>query len=75
MAEWLKGAQINTDRNMRLQYVAGWAIYSNMADPLYRKILGMRKLPVPYFTGSPQSMGMLNAKLYAPQAGQVWTGQ
>jgi spermidine synthase len=75
MAEWLKGAQLNTDRNMRLQYVAGWAIHANMADPLYRKILAMRKLPVPYFNGTPQTMQMLGAKLQAPQSGQVWTGQ
>ena len=75
MAEWLKGAQLNTDRNMRLQYVAGWAIHANMADPLYRKILAMRKLPVPYFNGTHQTMQMLGAKLQAPQSDQVWTGQ
>jgi spermidine synthase len=75
MKDWLQGAQLNTDRNMRLQYVAGWAIYSSMADPLYRKILGMRKLPVPYFTGSPQTLNMLSSKLFAPQSGQAWTGQ
>jgi len=75
MKDWLKGAQLNTDRNMRLQYVAGWAIYSNMADTLYRKVLAMRKLPTPYFTGSPQGMAALNVKMHAPQAGQVWTGQ
>jgi spermidine synthase len=75
MADWLKGAQLNTDRNMRLQYVAGWAIYSNMADQLYRKILAMRKLPVPYFTGSPQSMQLMSLKLQSPQSGQNWNPQ
>jgi len=75
MGEWLKGAQINTDRNMRLQYVAGWAIHANMADPLYRKILAMRKIPRPYFTGSEAALGELYRRMHAPQAGQVWTGQ
>lgn len=75
MGDWLKGAQINTDRNMRLQYVAGWAIHANMADPLYRRILAMRKLPRPYFTGSDAGLGELYRRMHMPQAGQFWTGQ
>jgi len=67
MKDWLAGAQINTDRNMRLQYVAGWAIYSNLADPLYRKIMAMRKPPKAYFTGSPAALARLYGEMQSPQ--------
>jgi spermidine synthase len=75
MREWLKGAQLNTDRNMRLQYIAGWAIYSNLSDPIYRKMLGMRQLPRPYFTGSKESLDNLYRRMYSPQSGQAWPAQ
>ena len=52
LAGWLKGAQINTDRNLRLMYLAGWTYNADLADPLYQEILGMRKRPTNIFTGS-----------------------
>ncbi len=52
LGPWLQGAPINHDRDLRLQYIAGWGINSAMADSLYRQILRYRRLPAPIFVGS-----------------------
>ncbi|MEQ1948644.1 MAG: fused MFS/spermidine synthase [Bryobacteraceae bacterium] len=49
---WLEGAQINQDRNMRLQYLAGWGLNFNHPDWIYHNILEYRKYPRDTFTGS-----------------------
>lgn len=67
MRNWLKGAQINTDKDLRLMYLAGWGINAEMADPLYRKILAMRKQPRAIFSGSPGALGALYNKMQTPQ--------
>jgi spermidine synthase len=56
---WLRGAEINRDGDLRLQYIAGWGINSDMADYLYRQMLRYRRPPVSLFTGSPQSVQSL----------------
>ena len=68
MRVWLGGAQINTDRNLRLMYLAGWGINSDMADALYRKILAMRKPPTSIFSGSPEGRTALTRQMAMPQA-------
>jgi hypothetical protein len=35
---WVQGPQINTDGNLRLSYLAGWEINSEIADNLYLQI-------------------------------------
>ncbi len=62
LAPWLQGAEINRDRNLRLQYLAGWGINSNLADYIYREMLGYRRSPVNLFTGPPQ---LVQSLLYA----------
>jgi spermidine synthase len=52
LAPWLKGAEISTDDDLRLSYLAGWGINADLADALYRKMLVLRKPPVDLFTGS-----------------------
>lgn len=56
---WIRGADINRDRNLRLQYLGGWGINSAMADYLYREMLRYRRLPVGIFTGSPERVRSL----------------
>jgi spermidine synthase len=51
---WTRGALINTDQNLRLSYLAGWGINSDMADALYREMLKYRRPPSEIFSGSPQ---------------------
>jgi spermidine synthase len=52
LGPWLRGAPINHDRDLRLQYLAGWGINSAMADSLYREILRYRRPPSDIFAGS-----------------------
>jgi spermidine synthase len=67
MRDWLKGAPINSDRNLRLMYLAGWGINNEIADPLYRKIFAMRRTPRPWFTGSPEGLASLYGEMQRPQ--------
>ncbi|HXA66852.1 MAG TPA: fused MFS/spermidine synthase [Bryobacteraceae bacterium] len=51
---WTRSALINTDQNLRLSYLAGWGINSDMADRLYREMLKYRQTPAGTFSGSPE---------------------
>jgi spermidine synthase len=64
-APWLAGAEINRDRDLRLQYLGGWGINSNLADPIYREMLRYRRIAGHPFTGSPERMNTLLAYLAA----------
>jgi spermidine synthase len=56
---WIRGADLNRDRDLRLQYLGGWGINSQMADYLYRQIVRYRKPPANLFTGSPERVQLL----------------
>jgi len=60
---WVRGAPINRDGNLRLSYLAGWGINSDLADNLYRKMLTYRRTPPDIFTGSLEGMQKLLAAL------------
>jgi hypothetical protein len=65
-APWTARAALNTDANLRLSYLAGWGINSNLADDLYRKMLMYRKPPTGIFTGTPGRVeAVLSAIRYA----------
>src|SRR6266508_2417684 len=50
---WLRNAQINRDRNLRLQYLAGLGLNLYQADVIYADMLKhVSKLPEDLFTGS-----------------------
>jgi len=62
LAPWYAGADINRDRDLRLEYLAGWGINSSMEDVLYRQMMSYRRPPQNLFNGSPESVhAMLNA--------------
>jgi spermidine synthase len=65
LATWLQGADINHDRDLRLQYLAGWGINSDLEDTLYREMLRYRQPPLNLFTGSPEQMQSLFSALSA----------
>jgi spermidine synthase len=48
---WLAGAQINSDRNLRLQYLAGLAADLTEATQISDSYLAYRKFPDNIFTG------------------------
>jgi spermidine synthase len=53
LGEWVRGADINRDRDLRLEYLAGWGINSALEDILYRQMISYRRMPGDLFTGSP----------------------
>jgi spermidine synthase len=63
MKEWMKDAQINTDRNLRLQYLAGMSVNSFMETEILEGILKYYKYPDDLFTGSSQSIQKMKLAL------------
>ncbi len=52
LAQWLRGAAINRDRNLRMQYLAGLALDLDDAASIYAGILSYRKFPADIFTSA-----------------------
>jgi spermidine synthase len=48
---WLAGAEINRDRNLRLQYLAGMGLNRQDAESIYSEMLLYRGFPEDLFTG------------------------
>jgi spermidine synthase len=53
LGNWTAGAEINRDKDLRLQYLGGWGINSRMEDFIYRRMLAHRQPPTNIFRGSP----------------------
>jgi spermidine synthase len=68
LQEWTRGAQLNTDRNLRLQYLAGMWFNSNMGARILSGILAHYRFPDQTFVGSPRSIQALKQAL--AQAGR-----
>jgi spermidine synthase len=49
---WLKGAEINRDRNLRLQYLAGLGLNSNDSWGIHEELLAFYKFPEELFIAS-----------------------
>jgi spermidine synthase len=52
LRQWLQHAQINTDRNLRLQYLAGLGLNQYLAPAIYQQIVQYGSLLPDLFTGS-----------------------
>lgn len=52
---WLADADLNLDRNLRLQYLAGFGLNLQTADVIYDEILACRTNPGDLFTGGEAS--------------------
>ncbi len=66
LAEWLADAEINTDRNLRLQYLAGAGLNDYRADEIFmRMTAGGVAFPESLFSGSPASLAALRRALNA----------
>ncbi len=59
LTEWLNDAQINNDRNLRLQYLAGLALNSYDNDVILNEIIQSYTFPDELFSGSEESIRML----------------
>ncbi len=59
MKAYLADAQINRDRDLRLQYLAGLGLNLYQSGPIYAEILRHKKYPEGLFSGSPETMQKL----------------
>jgi spermidine synthase len=69
LANWLSDAEINTDRNLRLQYLAGRGLNLYESDVIHRSMVRDVRYPEALFTGSPETLASLRARIDASMAG------
>ncbi len=67
MAPYLADAQINTDRNLRLQYLAGAGVNAYEQAKIYEGILQARRYKPNLFTGRPETVSALWQAVMARQ--------
>jgi spermidine synthase len=63
LKDWLKDAQINTDRNLRLQYLAGMSSNAYLGEEIYAELVRGRRFPEDIFIGSEETTKMLRRAL------------
>jgi spermidine synthase len=68
LTAWLKTAQINTDRNLRLQYLAGFGLNTYENASIFDNMLAFRRYPERLFIASPASEMLLREALAPPGA-------
>src|SRR4029079_9656036 len=67
LAPWLKDAEINRDRNLRLQYLAGFAAHDYREITIFNEMLEYRKYPGRAFVASEDKEKALRARLGLPR--------
>jgi len=63
LAPWLADAEINEDRNLKLQYLAGLALNLYDQDAIYAAMLKYRRFPDDLFVGSEELKEAVKKKL------------
>ena len=63
LTEWLKSAQINRDRNLRLQYLAGMGLNSFQSEQIFDEMVSYRIFPEDLFIASEQDEKALRQAL------------
>jgi spermidine synthase len=66
LREWLAPAEINRDRNLRLQYLAGLQLESLSGTTAYGEMLLYRRYPEDIFAATPNTGTALRAALSSP---------
>jgi spermidine synthase len=69
MKTWLGDAIINTDRNLKLQYLAGLGLNLYQSDAIYKAMIREAKYPEDLFEGSPETLAALRAKIDSSLSG------
>jgi spermidine synthase len=69
MKAYLADAQINRDRDLRLQYLAGLGLNLYQSGPIYAEILRHKKYPEGLFSGSPETMEKLRDAIASAPGG------
>ena len=63
MANWLQDAEINTDGNLRLQYLAGLGLNQYESASIYRGLIQETRYPEHLFEGSEETLAALRAQV------------
>ena len=63
MTSWLQGAEINTDRNLRLQYLAGLGLNQYQSAAIYRDMILETSYPDHLFEGSEETLRDLRGRI------------
>ena len=69
LSAWLKGAAINTDRNLRLQYLAGIGLNVDAQERIYLELMKARRIPPDLFVGSAETLAKLRNAIETSQRG------
>ncbi|HEV8411446.1 MAG TPA: fused MFS/spermidine synthase [Gemmatimonadaceae bacterium] len=67
LKDWLADAQLNLDKNLRLQYLAGLGLNKYEQAEIYNGMARNRAYPEDLFTGSPPMLAALRAAIGRPQ--------
>ena len=62
LGEWIRDAQINTDRDLRLQYLAGLGLNAHAGSEILEEVTRYYRFPDNLFIGSPQTKTALKAR-------------
>ena len=60
---WLVDVQINLDKNLRLQYLAGFSLNVYEQATIYQQMMPQRRYPEGLFTGSPATLAELRSRI------------
>ena len=71
MKTWLSDAIINTDRNLKLQYLAGLGLNLYQSDAIYQAMIREAKYPEDLFDGTPETLAALRGKIDASLSGRL----
>ncbi len=63
LKEWLNGADINTDRNLRLQYLAGIGLNAYTEADIFNEIAKFKRFPETLFVANEQWMASLRQSI------------
>ena len=59
---WIAGAHVNTDLDLRLQYMAAMGINFNNANAIKQQMLRYFRYPPDLFEGSPEHLGQIQLR-------------
>jgi len=67
LRQWLADAEVNTDNNLRLEYLAGFGLNKYEQAVIYSQILSFRSYPEDVFTGSAPRLQAIRAAIGSGQ--------
>jgi spermidine synthase len=70
LAAWLKDAAINTDRDLRLQYLAGLGLNVDAQHQIHSELMKARRIPPDLFAGSAETLANLRNSIESYEPGR-----